>query len=344
LACRYTVREIGFSSLSNSIYSVVLIDGDIKPRAPEYSHIRKQLSNSNISLIVLDPTKDQEHPAIKRAKQEGISFPINILWSPQDNRIYQPKEQNVEKLIDEILQSPLRDKMSKLFYNNFAFTILVDSPDKGMNSNALSILQKACDDITNRMPNMPKQVKNGAQVLRISFSQWEEEDIILWALGIDDIPDTPVAFIIYGRGRIIGNLIDYQSINNQEVFKRLAMIGADCECGLDRKWMLGPQIPMNWSAENRQLLADELGFDVDNPMVLAEMSHILSKEQITDLNTNLSFAPEEIDLEILLNKNEEIISAKGQTKSKVLFPVIFIILGLSILIIFIGIYMFRRKP
>ena len=234
-------------------------------------------------------------------------------------------------------------KISSQFYNHFAFTVLVESHDQEMNSTALSILQKSCDDISNRMPNMPKQVKHGAQVLSISPSEWEDEQVFLWALGIKEIPASPIAFIIYGRGRIIGNLVDYVSIQKQEVFKRLAMIGADCECGLDRKWMLGPQIPMNWSLENRQLLTDELGFDVDNPMVLAEMSHILSKEQITDLNSEVTFAPEEIDLNLLLNKREKVDKSVDQTKEILILPMVLIILGLSVLIIIIGILLFRRK-
>lgn len=342
-ACRYTVREIGFSSLSNSLYSIVLIDGNIDPRAPEYNVIRKQLADSNIGLIILDPAKDQEHPAIKRAKLEGLSFPYSILWTPLKDRIYLPKEQTLQKLVDEVLYSILRNKISSQFYNHFAITVLVESHDQEMNTTALSILQKSCDDINNRMPNMPKQVEHGAQVLSISASDWKNERVFLWALGIEKIPENPIAFIIYGRGRIIGNLIDFTAIQKQAVFKRLAMIGADCECGLDRKWMLGPQIPMNWSLENRQLLTDELGFDVDNPMVLAEMSHILSKEQITEFNSDVTFAPEEIDLDLLLNKKENIGKSEDQTKERLILPTVLIILGLSILIIIIGFLLFRRK-
>ncbi|MEA1877602.1 MAG: hypothetical protein U9N86_12125 [Bacteroidota bacterium] len=342
-ACRYTVREIGFSSLSHSVYSIVIINSQADPLSEQYERIRKQLTDSNIRLIILDPSKDQEHPALVSALQQKIPFPTTILWSPSVKRVFRPQSDKLEELVSTILFSPLRIKISDLSFNHFAFTLLIESTKQELNNKAFAILQKSCDDITNRMPNMPKQVTYGAKAIRITSGQFESERVLLWAIGIDQIPETPLALIMYGRGRIIGDILDYESINNQEAFKRLAMIGADCECGLDRKWMLGPQIPMNWSSKTRQLLADELGFDVDNPMVLAEMSHILSKEQITDLETDITFAPEEIDLELLLNGNSETENTEEKSNVEFIMPTILIILGVSVVIIFTGLLILRRK-
>ena len=342
-ACRYTVREIGFSSLSHSAYSIVIIDGQVDPLSEKYVRIRKQLADNNIRLIILDPSKDQDHPALISALQQEVPFPTTILWSPSIKRVYQPQSDKLEELVKAVLFSPMRVKISELSFNHFAFTILIESTQQELNNKAFAILQKSCDDITNRMPNMPKQVTYGSKAVRITSEQFESESVLLWALGIDQIPETPMAFIIYGRGRIIGDILDYESIFHQEIFKRLAMIGADCECGLDRKWMLGPQIPMKWSTETRQLLADELGFDVDNPMVLAEMSHIMSKEQITDLEMDITFAPEEIDLGMLLNNSDESDNSTNDQSERLIKPTILILMGLSIIIIIIGFLFLRRK-
>ena len=40
-----------------------------------------------------------------------------------------------------------------------------------------------------------------------------------------------------------------------------------------------------------------IGFDVDNPMILAEMSRILAKESLSETTGSVAFAPETIDLD-----------------------------------------------
>lgn len=341
-ACRYTVREIGFSSLANSQYSIVVIDQNADPESKHYQKIRNDLNNSNITLIFLNPETDQNHPVLVLSSEKGLNLPATILWSPE-GRIVELNPNNTLSLSQQVLNSQLRNDLLKRFYNHFAFAILVESSNEELNNKAFDILTQSCSDINNRMPNMPKQVSQGAMVYRISADQWDEERILLWSLGLDETPETPQVIIIYGRGRIIGDLLAYESIMNQEVFRRLAMIGADCECGLDRKWMLGPQIPMNWPSQNRQALADELGFDVDNPMVLAEMSYILSKEQINNLDTDVSFAPEEIDLnELFGNKTKTELLPENQTTTRFVHNAI-LILSLSLLILAVGGILFFRR-
>ncbi|MCK5821615.1 MAG: hypothetical protein KAH17_07010 [Bacteroidales bacterium] len=335
IACRYTVREIGFSSLSNSLYSIVIIDNAVDPTLSIYTELRGSLRDSNIGLIILDPLKDQDHPALKAATKSGSSFPTTVLWA-SNNRVLNFGNSSIESIIDQVLSSPLRKELTERFYNHFAFVILLESTHSDLNTTASKLLENSCENINNHMPNMPKQVTKGAELIRITQSQLETEKVMLWALGIDDIIKTPQAFIIYGRGRIIGGLMAYESILNHEVLKRLAMIGADCECGLDRKWMLGPQIPMEWPGEVCQQLADELGFDVDNPMVLAEMSHILSKEQLTNLQTDISFAPDEIDLDKFFATDLEADSTSyDEPESKNYFALI-MIAGVLVILILIG--------
>jgi hypothetical protein len=128
----------------------------------------------------------------------------------------------------------------------------------------------------------------------------------LWSLGIDRIPDEPLAFVLYGRGMIIGEALDYKQILEGGLYKYMSMIGADCECGLDKKWMLGSQVPMLCDKNSKQYLAELLGFDVDNPMILAEISRILAKETLSDATGSVAFAPESIDLDEVFGKAKEI--------------------------------------
>ncbi len=343
IACRFTVREIGFSTLSRDFYSLVFIDSDLNPASTAIVGLRNHLKDSNIGLIIINPSTDQTHPALLAAKQANIQFPAIILLSP-DGRILLVEQADLKEIADEILSSPLRLQFVNNFYNSFAYTVLIEGKNSVRNTQAEEILEKACRDISNRIPNMPKQVRNGASVLKISSSDFDNEKIFLWSLGINEIPESPLALVIYGRGRIIGDVLNFKDISDNLAFKYMAMIGADCECGLDREWMLGDQIPLDWSTSTRQLLTNELGFDVDNPMILAEMSHILSKERVEGLNTTLSFAPEEIDLDDFFSTSKKSLQPESpEAQSQPYNPLYFILILTLIILITGGILFHRRK-
>ena len=82
--------------------------------------------------------------------------------------------------------------------------------------------------------------------------------------------------MLFGRGRRIGSVLSGQDITRENIFGLLAIIGADCECGLDKSIMLGKMIPLRWEKHVQTILVSSLGFDVENPMIKAEMGQILS--------------------------------------------------------------------
>jgi hypothetical protein len=340
-ACRFTVREIGFSTLSQDFFSLVIIDSSLSQDDQVYIRIRELFKKSNIRLLVLHPAVDQSHPAFLAARKANFSFPSRFLYSP-DGRTLLLGDSNLEELADSVLHSPLRKYLSQNFYTRFAFVLFIEGTNSEHNILADNILKVNCFKLTNRMPNMPRLVANGPEVLRISRGDFQKERILLWTLGIEHIPPSPQALVIYGRGRIIGSVTDYPDIINDQVFRRLAMIGADCECGLDRKWMLGDQIPLQWTSANSQQLADELGFDVDNPIILAEMSHILSKDQISDFNSALTFAPEEFDLDSLFSSSGDQQENEETSGRKSPNPFLFILI-ISVLILLSGLFIFLRR-
>ncbi len=340
-SCRFTVREIGFSTLSSYNYSLVYIASRADLKKLSYPDLKNLLDDSNIGLLFLDPEIDQNHPALKAAIKAGANFPQLILLSP-DGRILLFDEPDLDEVINEIALSPLSEIFISNFYNRFAYVLMVESNNADKNHQAKEILSQACADITNRMPNMPKQVKNGPAVLILNQDKLKNEKVILWSLGIEKIPDNPIAFVIYGRGRIIGDIISYEDIIDNRVFQYLAMIGADCECGLDRKWMLGSQIPMNWPSSARQNLTDELGFDVDNPVIMAEMSYIMSKDPIDGSGSELTFAPKELNLDDLYQTDASNEKVQTEQKKRTFSPLIFIIF-ISALVVITGLSIFFIK-
>jgi hypothetical protein len=301
VACRFTVREIGFSILSQDIYTLAVIDEKADANDSFWKQFHDKNRDCNLRLEILNPVHDAEHPVVRNAKQSGIKFPATVLVAP-DNRLYIFERNDILKIYSEILKSKLGLRMGSLFPDIFAIIFFVEGNDAQKNKTALIHINKDCADIENLMPNMPKNIKNGPVIIPVLADDFKSEKLLLWSLGIEEVPEEPLAFVLYGRGRIIGKALGFKQITEGGIYKYLSMIGADCECGLDRKWMLGHQIPLLWNMDLRQHLTNLVGFDVDNPMILAEMSRILTKETTADATGSVAFAPETIDLDKTFGK------------------------------------------
>lgn len=336
------MREIGFSTLSQDIYSLVIIDMAENASDPKWQTIHHQLSEANIKLAVLNPDVDPENPLIKKVKAQDIAFPAKLLTAPNGTMMHL-KSSTTTDLLNKVLDSSLRRRLRSDFTDTFCTIVWVEGIDEVLNSRVADIIDRACDKIKNIMPHMPKEVKNGPVSIRIHQNDFQQENVLLWSLGIKDKPVDPVAFVLYGRGRMIGEVLSTTSISDGMLYKYMSMIGADCECGLDRKWMLGSQIPLLWPKENRQQLAHEIGFDVDNPMILAEMSRILAKEVSANTSSgDIGYGIEVIDLNEVFDQAPQI-SYETDEEEGDLTWVFISIAGLILLILGTGGYLYFRN-
>ena len=332
LACKYTIREIGFSTLSKVTYTVYKIDSNT-------AFFPKQLSqnfaNANVRTTGVS-TDESSHPAVKFAlKERNLKFPAYILAAP-DGRMIAISSSGVN---DAVLSSPVQKRLLADLPESYAAVLLIEGKDQIKNQIARDKVAKVCIRVTNIMPNMPKLVDVGPEMVAISNADFKQEKVMLWSLGIDQIPDEPIALVVYGKGRIMGEQLNYMQIKGEDdVYKLLSIIGADCECGLDRKWMLGYQMPLDWPKKTRQFLSDELGFDVDNPMVLTEMSRILATENKVNVDPGgVSFEPVVIDLDEEFEEIPEVAhipihkEAEGLGSNKmIIYSLVFFVLAIGI--------------
>jgi len=337
-ACRFTVRDIGFSILSQDLYTLAVIDGHANPEDVFWDSYHRQNKDCNIRLEILNPEKDDEHPIVISAKEQGLSFPATLFVAP-DRRIFVFQESDFESIYSKAKDSFLREKMRTEYPDVFAQVFWVKGKHAEQNRRFSSKVLEECRAIENIMPSMPKMVKQGPVAFGAGEEDFEKEKVLLWSLGIESMADEPLAFVLYGRGRIMGEALSYEQVMDGALYRYMSMIGADCECGLDRKWMLGHQIPLYWSADTRQHLANLVGFDVDNPMILAEMSRILAKEKLSDASGSVAFAPESIDLEEVFgnSSSKERMEVQLQTpvskENKAGMVLLFSLLGMVVLVL-----------
>jgi len=344
-ACRYTIREIGFSTLSKVTYVIYRVDENT-------AQFPKQLAlgfaESNVKTFGLNVNSDVNNPVVNFVKAQNSSLPAYVLADPNGQMLILSENQINVGLKQSILSSPIQDQMVKELAFIYGKVLLIEGSNQVANEIAWNKINTTCERIENIMPNMPKQVEFGPNISVISKENFEEEKVLLWSLGIKNIPEQPVAFVVYGRGRIIGEKVDFEEIKGESIYKLLSIIGADCECGLDRKWMLGYQVPLNWPKDVRQDLSDKLDFDVDNPMVLAEMSRILAIEnKIAADPDGISFEPTIIDLEAAFN-DVPVIDFNQSTNDNedefnVDMSIVYSLLLFVVLIIVAGFFVIKNK-
>ena len=127
-ACRFTVREIGFSILSQDIYTLAVIDKNADPNANSWKEFHDKNRDCNLRLEILNPVSDSEHPIVINVKQQGLKFPVTVLVGP-DSRLFSFRRNNIAEIYSEILDSPLNVKMRSAFPDVFAAVIWVEGED-----------------------------------------------------------------------------------------------------------------------------------------------------------------------------------------------------------------------
>ena len=116
----------------------------------------------------------------------------------------------------------------------------------------------------------------------------------------------PQAVVLMGRGRRVGEMMSGGLITRTALQEALAVIGQDCECGLDRVWMQGERFPLAWGQTEKKAAFTELGFDPDNPKVKAEISRIIARGPNSRTSGNTQSASENFD-QLALGYSEDII-------------------------------------
>ena len=335
-SCRYTIREIGFSSLSNTQYILYRVgSSDVFPK-----RISKKFIDSNIATYATTTSAKEATNIVRFIKENNLSLPAYVLKDSSNNML----SISEDGLIKSLLESPFQHQMIRDLPDTYAIVLLIKGKDCDANIIAKDVIDRAVLRIENNMPNMPKSVRNPPVVKELDESDFQKEKILLWSLGIQSMPKKPRAFIFYGKGRLMGEVLAGNDLSGDNVYRLLSFIGADCECGLDRKWMFGLQVPLSWGKEVQDRLRNTLNIDVNHPMVLSEMGRILAtkKKEITS-NEAIAFEPVEIDLNTAFNDdfNKDV---KEESRSYESVKVLYWWLGgLAVLVLIVFLWFVRKK-
>jgi len=316
LACRYNVRDIGFADVDSVPYYLYGYVSQSTPAAitSTFQKISSAaLVESNIKFQIINTDQQKNYPAMKYLDIWQItSFPAAVLVSPQGQSLLvpvtkpdQPFEQTLWAALDNIISSPKREEIIQQVSKTFGVVLLIKGAEQEENESVQKAVSDSIQTITMRMKMMPKFIPQPPVSIVIEPELFSREKILLWSLGLN--PEKiakPYAAVLYGRARLIGPLLKGEEITETRLTNILSVVGADCECGLDRRWILGKMLPVRWDEKIQAGAAKALGFDPENPMVKMEISQIIrhslisnGKSQDLDYYPDVSFGYREIVVE-----------------------------------------------
>jgi hypothetical protein len=267
--CRYTVRDIGFVSLVEAEW-VLEATGPLEDQA-ELRALEALLLDANVMARV-QPTSDL---AVRWAL---VSTDGQRLGLGQSNSAHEDLGAARDRCLSEVLDSPLRARLSDTMQDVFATVLLVAGTDQGRVAAAREEIDSSIDLLRQIEPQLPRPLAGDVVVEVLGASERDTERVVLWSLGLHDLdPADSAVVLIYGRMKRAGAPLIGERLITAEILSSLALIGESCECDTDRDWAAEPRLPHRFDVEQHNLAAMTLGFDPASPYVLAEVTRILAR-------------------------------------------------------------------
>jgi len=288
-ACRYNVRETGFVDLGIEpyvLYGYVSQDtpADVVPSFKEISDANP--IDSNIRVEIIDTVQQKKHQAMKLLDTWAIrAFPAAVLVSPDGQSLPVPVrapgksfKDVLRSALDGILSSPKREEIVRQVIKNYGAVLLIEGPNAEENEKAKQACAAAVEQVGGEMDMMPKPIAHPPVLTALDPESFSKEKVLFWSLGLEAEKITePHALVLYGKARWIGPLFKGEEITEYNLASVLFVIGADCECGFDYRWLQGTMQTARWEEKRQAQIAENLGFDPESPMIKNEMSWIIGR-------------------------------------------------------------------
>ncbi len=249
------------------------------------------LAETNIRLQLVAAGADANQAAVELAKTHGIShFPAAILVSPdgQSLPLALPEKstslaQAIPAALGSVLDSPLRRQILEKCADAYGVVLLIEGPEPKANATAREAIATAITQIGEQLEFLPTPVKSKPittppELVVLDHKSLTREQVLLWMLRLkpQDV-NQPRAAVFYGRGRWLGPLFDTETLTAGNLTQLLSIIGGDCECGLDHRWLQGTMLPARWDETLHQKVVQNLGYDPESPMAKMEMVSVIRR-------------------------------------------------------------------
>ena len=292
--CEYNVREVGFIDVGIEPYRLLVYLPENAP-AGEVSSLKDAmdvaLAETNIRLQLVAAGADANQAALERAKAHGIShFTAALLVSPdgQSMPLTLPEKltslaQAIPAALGSVLDSPLRRQILEKCADIYGVVLLIEGPEAQANATAREAIATAVRQIGEQLEFLPTPVKSKPidkppELVILDRESLAREQVLLWTLRLKPADvNQPRAAVFYCRGRWLGPLFDAATLTAGNLIQLLSVIGGDCECGIDHRWLQGTMLPARWDETLHEKVVQNLGYDPESPMAKMEMVSIIRR-------------------------------------------------------------------
>ncbi|MFC1715304.1 hypothetical protein ACFL6S_16665 [Candidatus Poribacteria bacterium] len=301
--CVYTVRDVGFADVGSAPYRLYYYvrndtSEELTSTFRQISYVALMDSNVEAAIINVDQREDNLGTEANAAYDQAMkyadfwniqSFPAAVLTSPTGRSLVlpisvsdEPFRETIWSVLEGVVISPGRNEILSAAISTYCVIVLVQGNNATENERARKAVDDAVQELSKIMSQMPDSIEKPPEVMVMPPKSFSRERVLLWGLGVSEgvrqgSHIKPYVAVIYGRGRRIGPLLKGEEITAKEIFNILSIIGESCECGIDKRWLMGMMIPLRWGAKAQSEAVENLGFDVEDPMVKTEISQIMSK-------------------------------------------------------------------
>jgi hypothetical protein len=290
--CDYNIRDAGFVNLDDLPYRLYFFIDDKTPAdAIEWfkEESRRVITGSNILPVIVHVAREIDHKAMEHYRFWEIQeTPAFILESP-DQRTLPLKipgditfnRYSIQQVLQEAVSSSAREEILANIVKAYAVLILIEGPDPGDNRSAFEKLMLSSRNMKPVMRQLPKRIETPPHVIVIPQNRTMGERIFLWSLGLNTGDrDRARTAILFGRGRIFYSPFESALVSASEITDMLTIIGLSCDCGLDKKGLIGQSIPLRWDESLQAEVVKYLGFDAENPLLKREIAGILAANNL----------------------------------------------------------------
>jgi hypothetical protein len=287
--CRYNVREVGFIDVGAETYRllVYLPQGVLPDEAATLKGMADAaLADSNVRFETVTADADANQPAMEFLAIHGItSFPAAVLVSPDGQSmplslapLGGPLAQAVSSILDYVLHSPTRQQILEKAADCYGVVLLMEGPQQDRNVAACEVVSTAIGRIREQLNLLPKPIARPPEIVTLDRQSLDRERLLLWSLGLkpQDVNE-PQAAVLYSRGRWIGPLFKGDRLAADPLTQLLLLVGSDCECGLDHRFLQGTMLPVRWDEGLQQRVVQSIGFDPEDPLVKMEIVSIVRR-------------------------------------------------------------------
>jgi len=291
-SCEYNIRDAGFVNLNDLPYRLYFFIDDKTP-AKSIEGFKEEslrvLNGSNILPMIVHVSRDRGHRAMEYYRFWDIQdLPAIILTSPDQRTLplHIPNDitinrDSIKQVLQNAVSSSVREEILAHIVKAYAVLILIEGPDSEENRSAFEKIKQASRKINSVMSQLPKRIEAPPHIIVIPHDRMTGENIFLWSLDLNTQQmDRARIAILFGRGRIFYSPFESALVSASEIADVLTIIGLSCDCGLDKKGLIGQSMPLRWDENLQTEVVKHLGFDAENPLLKREIAGILAANNL----------------------------------------------------------------